>query len=228
MENLCPELHVEIKKYLDVNDYINYSTTCFLAGYINIPNRDIQLRKCGIFNLSLQQLKDSKYEGCGHIHCMKYIITNTPLEPDEYLNKVYSRFIRRMSLKGDLNSIKYIVENTCITMDDIKGPNMKNNALIFASMKGHMKIIKYFVEELGMTKEDVRASDNEALKLASEYGYLDIVKYFMEKVELEIVDLTRSRTQGTYALRRAHICNQTHITKYMYDLYSKSLECSVN
>jgi ankyrin repeat protein len=85
--------------------------------------------------------------------------------------KNYDLAVRRASVYGHLEVVKYLVE---------KGADFRyneNDAVRCASMFGHLEVVKYLIE-MGA---DFRACDNQAVRWASENGHLEVIKYLIEK-----------------------------------------------
>ena len=97
-------------------------------------------------------------------------------EPYEYEKLLPDDVISWASRHGNLEFIKYIIENDIFQKEYCWNKEIKilNNAVSWASFGGHLEVIKYLIEKGGKIGID-------SIKNASLGGYLKVIKYLIRK-----------------------------------------------
>ena len=97
-------------------------------------------------------------------------------EPYEYEKLLPDDVISWASRHGNLEFIKYIIENDIFQKEYCWNKEIKilNNAVSWASFGGHLEVIKYLIEKGGKIGID-------SIKNASLGGYLKVIKYLIGK-----------------------------------------------
>ena len=97
-------------------------------------------------------------------------------EPYEYEKLLPNDVISWASRHGNLEFIKYIIENDIFQKEYGWNKEIKilNNAVSWASFGGHLEVIKYLIEKGGKIGID-------SIKNASLGGYLKVIKYLIGK-----------------------------------------------
>ena len=212
------ELQVQIKKYLNNEEYKNYDLTCRLVNQYIPLNNELSVRMCGMYEYTYFDVNNKEWYKCYHLPCIKYIIQRWKkrIEYDYYF---FNTLLRKSSNNGQLNIVRYLFEEIGMDLSYIRGcfELVFNDTVI----NGHLNIIRYFVEEIGVTIEDIRKEgrdygENKVLKLASVSGHLHIVKYLFESVGLTESDIYNNE-ECNCAITLASMEGHLDIVKYYFE-----------
>lgn len=127
----------------------------------------------------------------GNLNIVKYFVGNEILTAKKIRDLAKGRMecLYLACKYGQIEVVKYLINNFNLKMGDIRSPNGNNLALYNASTNGHLDIVKYLVDNTRLTIEDVCSKGNSILKSTSIANHFDIVKYFIEEFDLTINDI---------------------------------------
>lgn len=109
----------------------------------------------------------------GDFDIVRYFLEKYPFE---YEKQLPNDVISWASRHGNLEFIKYVIENDIFQKEYSWNKEIKilNNAVSWASFGGHLEVIKYLIEKGGKIGID-------SIKNASFGGYLKVIKYLIGK-----------------------------------------------
>lgn len=123
-----------------------------------------------------------------------------------YNNNIERLFISAAT-KGDLKTIKHVIENGHITFGYVI-----ESGINLASYNGYLEIVKYLIEYSNSIDDIIDIDKSKAIIEASAKGFPEIVKYLIEQGADITVDSHAS-------LRYAHINNHPKVIKELRKVY---------
>ena len=178
------ELHVEVKKYMNNEELHTYNLTCNLVNEYYPTKRDLQVRKCGLYDLSLEELLQRKWYECNHLICMCYLIEEKGLRKEH----LFRSTIRSILETCDIDLIKYLFLAFEYTSEDIRA---SYNEILYTSVfANRLNLVRFIIETYNLKEGDLcqieRGNYHDSLMLAAHWYMFDIIRYFIEYFNLNI------------------------------------------
>ena len=226
------ELQVQIKKYLNNEEYKNYDLTCRLINQYVPSENELSVRRCGMYEEyeSIQHTNTIQWPWwwkCGHLNCVKYMFVREGLYNIENREDSFSyRILFFASEKGLMDIIVYLIEEIGLTFEEIS--EIENctidddcgklkSSLILSANNGHLNIVKYLFEKGGLGIKDIKEFFKEVFVDTVSNGHLNVIKYFVEEIGISIEDI-RNLNGENYAIRKASEKGHLDIVKYLVEI----------
>ena len=113
----------------------------------------------------------------GSLNVLQHLLQTKKFNFKESKGKNGNSCVLLAAQNGQLETVKWLIENGCSTIDETNNEN--NSCLLLAAQNGHLETVKWLIENGCSTNEKNDLGDS-CLILAAQNGHLETVKWLIE------------------------------------------------